>query len=175
MADRSDFEKALEFTLRWEGGYVNHPSDPGGRTNKGIIQGTYDVYRDDKNLPHRSVRSITNVEVEDIYWNRYWLAARCAEIDWSLCAAVFDTAINFGVVRAIKFLQEALGVTIDGRYGRITRAAVQDADPREVARSICELRILRRYGRVTENESQRVFLTGWLRRDRALRRFVSTR
>ncbi len=172
MEDKSDFRKALKFTLVWEGGYVNNPSDKGGATNKGITQGTYDSYRTDNKLPVRSVQAITNLEVEDIYWTRYWLAAHCNEMTFPLCAAVFDTSVNFGAVRAIKFVQEALAVKIDGRYGAETSAAVQKADPHSVAPKICDLRIARRYGRVQEDPSQRIFLAGWLNRDRALKKFV---
>jgi lysozyme family protein len=67
-----DFERALEFTLRWEGGYVNHPSDPGGATNRGITQVTYDQWRTQKRLPTREVRLIEEHEVRSIYWQYYW-------------------------------------------------------------------------------------------------------
>jgi lysozyme family protein len=172
MAERNDFEKALKFTLKWEGGYVNNPADKGGATNKGITQRTYDAYRKDKKLPLRSVRSIINAEVEDIYFSRYWLPAQCDELPTPLSTSVFDTAVNYGVARALKFLQQAMGVKQDGRWGEPDRAALKQADARTLAVQICDLRIARRYARVKEDQTQKVFLKGWLNRDNALRKLV---
>lgn len=172
MADRSDFLKALKFTLAWEGGYSNHPQDKGGATNKGITQKTYDAYRKDNKLAVRSVRSITNAEVEDIYYSGYWLASQCDELPSPLFYVVFDTAVNFGAVRALKFMQQALSVKEDGRWGDPDRAALKKASAVALAQEICDLRIVRRHSRVVEDPTQAVFLKGWLNRDVALRKFV---
>jgi lysozyme family protein len=167
------FEEALQFTLRWEGGYVNHPNDYGGATNKGIIQRVYDDYRRRQGLPLRSVRFITDAEVRDIYENDYWKPSQSNLMVRPLAIAHFDTAVNFGVRGSVLFLQESLGVTADGIFGPNTRAALQRANTQSTALRYVDRRIEYRYIRVSQDPSQRVFLQGWLNRDNDLKRYIS--
>lgn len=104
MADA--FRTALSFTLKWEGGFVNHPKDPGGATNYGITQATYDSWRKRQGLPPKPVREITLEEAEAIYRTRYWdsLPARYAEKDLPLALALFDYAVNGGLGAASRAL-----------------------------------------------------------------------
>ena len=69
---KANFERLTDWVLAHEGGYVNHPDDPGGATNYGVIQRTYDAYRRRKRLSPQSVRAITMDEVRDIYRDQYW-------------------------------------------------------------------------------------------------------
>jgi len=167
------FNEALRFTLQWEGGYVNHPADIGGETNKGITARTYSSYRQRKGLPLKSVRDITDTEVQEIYRDQYWTSANCDLNVRPLAIVHFDTAVNFGVRGATEFLQEVLGVTIDGVYGSMTRAALAKANTSATAKRYCQARIDYRYRRVSRDPSQRVFLTGWLNRDNALLRYIA--
>jgi lysozyme family protein len=76
-----DFESALAFILAEEGGFVKHPSDPGGATNRGVTQSTYDAFRDSLGAAHRPVEQCTRDEAREIYHSRYWResgADRCA-------------------------------------------------------------------------------------------------
>jgi lysozyme family protein len=99
------FKEALDFTLRWEGGYVNNPNDPGGETNKGVTKSVYDAYRQKKGLSKQSVKNISDSEVYDIYKNQYWFSAGCDTIqDAKLAISVFDFAVNGGVARAKRYL-----------------------------------------------------------------------
>lgn len=166
-------ERGLDFVLRWEGGYVNHPNDRGGATNKGVIQSTYNAYRDDKGLSRRSVRHISNDEVQEIYRDRYWKAARCHEIaerSESLAIAHFDWAVNAGTGRAIKTLQECTGTIVDGVWGPNTRKSFEATNPNQVLNCYLNRReqLYRRWGR----GSQAVFLDGWLNRLNDLREFL---
>ncbi len=102
------FFKCLQFILKWEGGYSNHPNDPGGKTNKGITQRVYDLYRTSKKLPRRDVRFISDDEVREIYFHKYWVRAHAGDLPAPLDLVVFDTAVNCGVGTAIRFLQQAL-------------------------------------------------------------------
>ncbi|NEQ25251.1 MAG: hypothetical protein F6K28_40505 [Microcoleus sp. SIO2G3] len=167
------FSEALRFSLRWEGGYVNHPNDPGGETNKGVTANTYAAYRRRKGLQPRSVRQITDAEVGEIYREMYWKPAQCDNKERVLAIVHFDTAVNFGVGGSTLFLQEVLGVTPDGAYGPATRAALARADAKQAAQRYCQARIDYRHRRVQQNPSQRVFLAGWLNRDNDLRRYIS--
>lgn len=167
------FEEALRFTLRWEGGYVNHPEDRGGETNKGVTTATYRAYRQLKGLPLQSVKAITDAEVREIYENLYWKPAQCSLMQRPLAIVHFDTAINFGVGGSTLFLQDLLGVSIDRSIGPITRAALAKADHLSVAQRYCQARIEYRYRRVNAAPSQQVFLRGWLNRDNALLQYIS--
>lgn len=163
-----EYLKSRAFTRNWEGGFVNNPKDPGGATNKGITQVTYDSYRIKHNLSTQSVEHMSEAEANEIYFT-YFLAARCDLLAWPLCLVVFDTAINFGVRKSILFLQEALGVNRDGILGPMSKRALDTASPEETATKMCDIRIAYRHYRVSVAPSQKIFLKGWLRRDNALK------
>jgi peptidoglycan hydrolase-like protein with peptidoglycan-binding domain len=166
------FSKSLEFTLPAEGGFVDNPLDPGGRTNKGIIQSVYDSYRRRKGLPLNDVLNISDAEVDEIYANMYWRPAQCDLMVLPLAVVHFDTAVNFGVAGAIMFLQEALGVAADGIFGPRTMALFQTNNNIATANKIITGRIAYRHQRVAETPSQEIFLNGWLNRDNNLRAFI---
>lgn len=100
------FQQALRHVLTFEGGYVNHPSDPGGATNRGITQATYDSWRRSQGLETRSVKHIHETEVERIYFEQYWLKVGAHQLPPALAFVVFDTAVNSGVHRALSWLSE---------------------------------------------------------------------
>jgi lysozyme family protein len=163
-----NFEKALTFTQKWEGGYVDHPVDPGGRTNFGITQATYDHWRRSKGVPLQNVKRIQPQEVKWIYWENYWTPAKCDLMVLHLAIAQFGTSVNFGVTGSVKFLQDVLNVGVDGIWGPITQAAFEKNNSRQTAIAIVEARIRYRHQRVAQNPTQKVFLQGWLNRDNAL-------
>lgn len=68
---KSTYAAAMKQIRAFEGGFVNHPRDPGGATNFGVTQAVYDDYRASKKLAKRSVKSITEAEVDEIYLTRY--------------------------------------------------------------------------------------------------------
>ncbi len=160
--------EALTFTLAWEGGFTNHPKDPGGPTNKGITQATYNRYlrRNDRNI--QSVRNITDKEVYEIYEKDYWDTVRAKFLKAPLALVLFDTCVNLGPGGCIRRLQSALNVPITGSWTQAISDKIHKADAGEIALKICQMRITKRHERVKEDKSQSVFLKGWLNRDRAL-------
>src|SRR3954447_24310963 len=135
------FQKALQFVLHWEGGFVDDPDDLGGRTNKGITQRVYDVYRAKKGVPPQDVKNISDDETSDIYFEEYWLAAKCNHINPELGMALFDTAVNLGDKHALLFMQEATGChSADGVYGPQTQAAWDSCSVMASATQFCMLR-----------------------------------
>lgn len=88
----SAFEASLPFILRWEGGYVDHPADPGGRTNNGVTQKVYDLWRARQGLVPRDVRLIEEAEAQSIYETDYWVPPRCDLLRQQLDLVQFDTA-----------------------------------------------------------------------------------
>ena len=171
MSERLD--AALAFVLKWEGGYVNHPNDPGGATNKGVTQRTFDAWNLRQGKLRRSVLSITDDEVHAIYEADYWLAAHCDQLPAPLDLVTFDTAVNMGVGRAVRFLQHAVGEREDGEFGPLTREAVLSVDdPRGAALRFCDRRDAYYKTLAETNPRLGVFLRGWLNRLSALRLIV---
>lgn len=165
-------KEALVFTLKFEGGLSDHPDDPGGLTNMGITHKVYSSWLASKNRPNKSVRNITREEVEQIYEERYWDPMRAEWLSDPLALTVFDTAVNLGVGGCTRRLQIALGVPVTGKWTQAISDKIHKADQVKVALAICKLRIAKRYERVEKEESQKVFLKGWLNRDNALIREV---
>lgn len=118
----SKFDQALEHTFREEGGYVNHPTDPGGATNMGITQRTLDSFR--KRHPElelaADVRDLKREHAAVIYKLDYWTIAGCDALPAGLALIHFDAAVNQGVKRASNFLVEAQ------RAGRDPRAQLRE-------------------------------------------------
>lgn len=166
------FKTALQFTLKWEGGYS--PNDVGGVVNRGITQATYDTYRQSKNLSIQTVSKITEAEVEEAYFELFWKPCKADLMCLPLAIVHFDTAVNFGVTGSTEFLQEALGgVPVDGEFGPKTMAALQQANNLETAKRYCQRRLDYRQQRVKTSPSHKIFLEGWLNRDKDLLRFIS--
>ena len=167
-------KEALVFTLKWEGGFSNHPLDPGGATNYGIIQSRYDQYRKSKGLATQSVKLISKAEYEEIYDVYYWDPVRAQYVSGPLGLALFDTAVNLGVGGCISRLQASLKVPITGRWTQAISDKIHSADQTAVAINICKLRVAKRYARIRQNATQKVFLRGWLNRDNDLLKKVKS-
>lgn len=158
----ANFAPSLKLVLVHEGGWANHPADPGGATMKGVTQATYDAYRARKGLAKRSVRSITNAEVEAIYRAGYWDAIRADEIDAGVDYCLFDYGVNSGPGRAAKDLQRALGTKVDGVVGVNTLALLAKADNEKLISDICA----RRLKFLKSLRTWKTFGKGWERRVR---------
>lgn len=135
MANERGFLRALPHVLAHEGGKVDHPKDPGGRTNMGVTQRVYNAWRSKQNLPMRDVYLIDMIEVEAIYRFQYWDAVKGDLLPEGVGYVLFDGAVNSGPKQSIKWLQRALGSiytgSIDGVMGTLTLDAVtayEDAD-----------------------------------------------
>lgn len=126
-----------------EGGKVDDPQDPGGRTNQGVIQRVYDAYRKRKGLEPRDVYDMDAAERDEIYRLQYWNACHCDELPPGVDYAVFDGAVHSGPSQSIKWLQRALGtVTVDGQMGQATLNAVQEyGNPARLVDAMCDRRL----------------------------------
>lgn len=158
MTDR--FKACLAETLKWEGGWSNHPKDPGGATMKGVIQRVYDAWREKNGKPRQSVRNITDDEVEAIYRENYWRLVRGDELPPGVDLAVFDFGVNSGPSRSIRYLQTVLKVKADGIIGPITIKAATDADSLETVKALMAAR--RKF--LNQIPYKQYFIKGWMRR-----------
>jgi lysozyme family protein len=155
----SNWQKSFELMLKSEGGFVNHPSDPGGMTNLGVTKATWENWVG-RESDEAEMRGLTPEKVEPLYKNKYFDAVRGDELPMGLDYLMFDFAVNAGAGRAIKTLQTAVGVTPDGGFGPMTMAAVQAVDPNE---------LIERFSQAKEDfyRSLTTFATfgkGWLNR-----------
>lgn len=117
---KENYPACLQAVLRYEGGKVDDPRDPGGRTAFGVTQNTYNAWRSRKGLPMQDVFKISQDEVAAIYKQDYWDKIRGDDLPDGLDLATFDFAVNSGVSRAAKYLQSIVGVTQDGVIGPAT-------------------------------------------------------
>lgn len=149
------FQRALQRLAKHEGGYVDHPRDPGGKTAWGITEATARAHGYAGHM-----RDMPKTVADRIYKAAYWDAIQADNLPDALRFDVFDAAVNSGVTQAIRWLQIAAGVTADGHLGPITLQAVRHADPHQLARRYAGLRL--RF--LADNKNWPDFGKGWARR-----------
>ncbi len=150
-----NFDLALECLARHEGGYSDHPRDPGGKTAWGItvaVARAHGYAGDMRDMP-RAV-------AERIFRVAYWDAVQAERLPDALRFEVFDAAVNSGVRQAVRWLQGAAGVKADGVLGPVTLDAVRHADAHQLARRFAGLRLRFLAGLETWPD----FGRGWARR-----------
>jgi lysozyme family protein len=159
------FPACLAIVLKHEGGYVNHPRDPGGRTNLGVTQRVWEAWIG-RGATERDMRALTPDMVAPLYRQKYWNKVRAAELAPGLDLHVFDFGVNAGPARAIRYLQMMIGANPDGIFGPATMRALSNYIDQYGTR-----KAVTRYGELREQyyRSLRTFATfgrGWLRRNR---------
>lgn len=161
----SSYDDALRRLLVHEGGYSNHPSDPGGPTKFGITIADYRKYvKPDADAD--DVRAMPLDHAKAIYREKYWRALRCDELPAGLDYAMFDYGVNSGVSRAAKVLQRLLGLPDDGRMSDALIEAARAQDAAGLVARLCDERLafLKRL------RTWSVFGAGWGRRVAEVRR-----
>lgn len=174
------FQRALVFTLRWEGEFVNHPKDPGGATNWGITQRTFDTWRRAHGQPLKNVRALSEAERDCIYFHQYWRKGWCDALPFRLAQAHLDACVNHGLGRAARMLQDAINettredVAVDGIIGPETLRAVAASPDLVTALKYVTIR-KGFYNVLARKNAERysVFLAGWLNRADALAQKLS--
>lgn len=162
---KANFTRALDLTLEYEGGFVNHPKDPGGATMRGVTQKVYDRWRVKRGLPVRPVRQIEEDELQAIYRLQYWDLVHGDRLPAGLDAAVFDFAVNSGATRATQELQRVLGLRTDGNMGAVTIDAAAATDQADLINRYCDARL----AFVRRLSTFSTFGKGWTRRIQAVR------
>ena len=143
---QNNFSAALQHTLREEGGFSDHPKDPGGATMKGVTLDTYRTYRRNPHLTAEDLKNISDQELRDIYRTRYWDAVKANDLPAGVDFCVFDCAVNSGPGRAAKILQEVVGAKPDGGIGPLTLSAVRAhcvtaEDTKNLINAFCDKRL----------------------------------
>lgn len=158
-----DFAKMLSALLAHEGGYVNHPKDPGGITNLGVTKRVWEDWTG-CSCDAAAMKALTPAKVAPLYRARYWNLLRCDELPPALARCVFDFGVNAGVNRAARYLQRMVGAAEDGSIGPATIAAVARFTG---AAGVAEA--VRRYSQARRGYYRKLptfptFGKGWLRR-----------
>lgn len=157
MTDR--FEACLQQTLHHEGGWSDHPQDPGGATMKGVTLAVFSDFLG-RRATKAELKAITDEQLSTIYRKGYWFPTHCDKLPAGVDMMVFDLAVNSGPARARRFLQECVGAEPDGVIGAKTLAAVAALPPREII-----LRLRNRREKFFRSlPTFNTFGKGWLRR-----------
>ena len=154
---KDNFDECLKMLLHHEGGYVNHPKDPGGETNLGVTKRVYEKWGGTKDM-----KDLTVEDVAPIYKKEYWDRCKCDDLESGVDWAVFDWAVNSGTGRAAKAIQKICGAAQDGAIGPKTLALINTQNTEYVVEE---------FGKIRQDfyESLKTFDTfgkGWTRRNK---------
>lgn len=162
----ADFETSVKIVLKHEGGFVHHPSDPGGATNRGIIFNLFKQYAQALKIPAtiESLKALTEDQAKFIYRENFWNEMKGDDINNQQVAnIIFDGFVNMGY-RALRMVQQEIGVSPDGIFGEKTIFNLNYASPEVVFNGFKDARI-RYYEALSNRKPQmKVFLKGWLSR-----------
>ena len=154
---KDNFDECLKMLLHHEGGYVNHPSDPGGETNLGVTKKVYQEWGGTKDM-----KDLTVEDVAPIYKKNYWNRCKCDDLESGVDWVVFDWAVNSGTGRSAKAIQKICGASQDGAIGPKTLALIGKQNTQYV---------IEEFGKIRQDfyESLKTFDTfgkGWTRRNK---------
>ena len=156
-----NFDKCYFHVMKWEGGYVDHPKDPGGATNYGITHKTLEAWRG-KPVSKQDVKNLTHDEAKRIYGQRYWAPVRGNELPPGMDLVAFDAGVNSGPRRGIQWLQKGLRVAADGKIGKNTLGAAHERQLDGVA--VIQRACNARRGFLIGLNTWKTFGKGWGRR-----------
>jgi hypothetical protein len=159
-----NFGACLDVVLQQEGGFSDHPEDPGGATKFGITLRTLAEFRE-KPISKEDVQALTRDEAKEIYRANYWNPMRCNELPRGVDLICFDFGVNAGPRTAIKALQRAAGVTDDGSIGPITLAAIRAHQPASLVSRMADER-MKHYRALATYDT---FGAGWSNRNEAVK------
>ena len=136
---KENFDKCLKMLLSHEGGFVNHPEDPGGITNLGVTKKVYDEWTG-RESTEQEMRDLTPEDVAPIYKKNYWDRVKGDSLPSGLDWACFDWAVNSGKSRPSKAIQRAVGATADGAIGPATLGLIMEKDPKFIIEYVHDVR-----------------------------------
>ncbi|MBL0719788.1 peptidoglycan-binding protein [Piscinibacter sp. Jin2] len=137
---KQNFSTALQHTLQHEGGWANHPRDPGGATMKGVTLRTFRRHFGEQRSAEE-LRNITPKQLETIYRSGYWDLCHCDQLPAGLDFVVFDAAVNSGPGHSARWLQRAVGAAVDGRIGATTLEKAAATPPEPAIDGACDARL----------------------------------
>jgi lysozyme family protein len=155
----SNWDNALKAVLHHEGGFVNHPSDPGGMTNLGCTKAVWEEWCGHP-VTEQDMRDLQPSDVASLYKSKYWDRVKGDDLPSGVDYIVFDAAINSGAGRAAKWLQECVGTQPDGAIGPMSLQAARSMVAADLINLYCDKRL----AFLKELKTWNVFGKGWERR-----------
>ena len=167
----ADFSLLFPKILNSEGtAYENDPTDNGGCTKMGIILDDLKTFTKDTTKNCADLKNLTKNDAYAIYKKLYWDYFMADAIkNQSLAEYIVDGGINNGKPTITKYIQEIVGVTVDGLFGNKTLAAINAHDPQDLFNKLKEKRIEKYNNIVSANPSQSKFLDGWINRANSIK------
>lgn len=186
----ANFDEAYDITLDHEGGYTNDPVDVGGETYKGVARRYYpdwhgweiiDESKCSNNFPNNLRGNIKlNKMIKTFYKKLYWnLFCGDGIPNQEVANEMFDTGVNMGIGRAVKYLQKGLNVlnrnqknyadiVEDGGFGNNTMNALNQYlsvdDASFLLKVMNILQGMHYIDYMTKSPTQERFARGWLKR-----------
>lgn len=170
-------EKMIKNIIAREGGYVDHPSDRGGATKYGITSKALINYLG-RSVDKEDIKNVSKNDAYEIYYLQYFKTPKIDEIPVSLQEKILDMSVNHGPTRAIKILQrvivkQGMSIAVDGIIGTKTLGALDNVTLEKgdttILNSLVDERVWFYERIVKHDETQRVFLAGWVSRAESFR------
>jgi len=137
---KENWDACFAMVIKSEGGFVDHPKDPGGMTNLGVTRSAWEAYLG-RSVTEADMRALTPEVVKPFYKAMYWDRIKADSLPSGVDYAAYDLAVNSGPSKSAKFLQEIAGVPVDGVIGPKSLEAIQSCDAKETADAICDMRM----------------------------------
>jgi lysozyme family protein len=157
---KKNFERSLEMLLHHEGGFVNHPKDPGGATNLGVTKAVYENWVG-REVSIEDMKELTHEDVAPIYKKKYWDRLKGDDLPSGLDFAAFDWGVNSGTGRPAKVIQRYVTAAQDGAIGNKTLGLIAENNPADIIQYLYQQR-QKFYERLKTFET---FGRGWTRRN----------
>lgn len=137
---KENWDTIYDMVIKHEGGFVNHPKDPGGMTNLGVTRSAWQGYLN-RDVTEAEMRALTPEVVKPFYKSLYWDRIKGDMLPSGVDYAAYDLAVNSGPYRAAQYLQKIAGATVDGMIGPKSLEAINACDAKEAADAICDMRM----------------------------------
>lgn len=184
----NNFEFANKFTSKWEGGFVDHKSDPGGATNYGVSlrwlkNEGIDIDGDGK-IDINDIKALTPGKAAELFKKEFWNKLKCEQLDKLVACVTYDAGVNVGRTQAVKFLQRACNrvtgsnLVVDGIIGTATISSTNNTlKTIELAIACIEAREsfhkeLANKSPYPDGRDYRPFIKGWLNRTSDLKMYI---
>lgn len=169
---KDNFDKAFTETLKHEGGFVNHPKDPGGMTNLGVTRRVWEDYVEHP-VSEAEMRALTPSAVEPLYRRNYWDAVRGDALPSGVDFAMYDFAVNSGPSRAIRYAQKVAGAKQDGVIGPQTIEKIEAFCDEHGAAAFVDAYCAARLAFLQDLATFKTFGKGWKRRVDAVHKYAT--
>jgi len=137
---KENWDNCFAMVLKHEGGFVNHPKDPGGMTNLGVTKAAWEAWLV-RTATESDMRALTPEKVKPFYKAMYWDKIKGDDLPSGVDYAAYDLAVNSGTGRAAKYLQRIADVAEDGVIGPRSLEAIKKCDAEDTVSKICDMRM----------------------------------